>query len=106
MNVAIKPWLQDNTHGRGVRCDLVAVQFAGDDAAFGEGSVDASGMFGAVQGQPAGAAAPTAAPAGTPPMGAAPIDMSAGIPANTAPAPAAQPAAAAPAMGMPPFMQG
>jgi len=56
VNAAIKPWLQDNKHGRGVRCDLVALQFAGDDTPFGEGSVDASGMFGAV------AAAPSAAP--------------------------------------------
>ena len=57
VNVALKPWLQENKHGRGVRCDLVAVQFAGDDKAFGEGVVDASGMFGAV------AAAPAPAPA-------------------------------------------
>jgi hypothetical protein len=48
VNAAVKPWMQDNKHGRGVRCDLVAVQFAGDDAPFGEGAVDASNMFGAV----------------------------------------------------------
>jgi hypothetical protein len=53
VNVAVKPWLQENKHGRGVRCDLVAVQFAGDDKAFGEGAVDASGMFGAVAAAPA-----------------------------------------------------
>jgi hypothetical protein len=58
VNVAVKPWLQDNRHGRGVRADLVAVQFAGDDQAFGEGRVDASGMFGAVQAAPAAAPAP------------------------------------------------
>jgi len=58
VNAAIKPWLQDNQHGRGVRCDLVAIQFAGDDQPFGEGAVDVSGMFGQVQ-----QAAPTAAPA-------------------------------------------
>lgn len=52
VNVALKPWVR--TGNRGVSCDLVAVQFAGDDTAFGEGAVDASGMFGAV----AGAAAP------------------------------------------------
>lgn len=66
VNVALKPWLQENKHGRGVRCDLVAVQFAGDDKAFGEGAVDASGMFGAV------AAAPAPAPAF---FGAAPAAM-------------------------------
>ena len=49
VNAAVKPWIQDNQHGRGVRCDLVAVQFAADDAPFGEGKVDASSMFGAVQ---------------------------------------------------------
>ena len=54
VNAAIKPWPQDNKHGRGIRCDLIAVQFAGDDTAFGEGAVDASNLFGAV----AGAAVP------------------------------------------------
>jgi hypothetical protein len=76
VNAAIKPWLQENTHGRGIRCDLIAVQFAGDDTAFGEGNVDASNMFGAV-------AAVVAAPAGSA-MPAAPFD---GVP------------------GLPPFMQ-
>jgi hypothetical protein len=57
VNAAVKPWLQDNKHGRGVRCDLVAIQFAGDDKAFGEGAADASSMFGAV----AAPAAPVAA---------------------------------------------
>ena len=59
VNAAVKPWTQDNKHGRGIRCDLIAIQFAGDDKPFGEGSVDASGMFGAVAGAPA---APAAAP--------------------------------------------
>ena len=67
VNVALKPWLQENKHGRGIRCDLVAVQFAGDDQPFGEGAVDASGMFGAV----AAAAAPAPAFLG----GAAPAAM-------------------------------
>ena len=83
VNAAIKPWPQDNKHGRGIRCDLIAVQFAGDDTPFGEGAVDASGMFGAVAGAPA-AAVPGFAP--------------------TAPMPAA-PFAGAPA-GLPPFMMG
>ena len=42
--------------GNGFRFDLVAVQFFKDDAPFGEGVVDASGLFGAVQ----QAAGPTA----------------------------------------------
>ena len=57
VNVAVKPWVQKNAKGNGFRCDLVAVQFAGDGKPFGEGSSDiAPGMFGAV-------AQPTAAPA-------------------------------------------
>jgi hypothetical protein len=61
VNAAVKPWLQDNKHGRGVRCDLVAIQFAGDDKAFGEGAADASSMFSAVA-APAAPAAPAAMP--------------------------------------------
>jgi hypothetical protein len=76
VNAAVKPWLQDNKHGRGIRCDLIAVQFAGDDVAFGEGAVDASNLFGAVATAPAGmfGAAPQSAPA----MPAAPFP--AGLP--------------------------
>lgn len=55
VNAAVKPWVQENKHGRGIRCDLVAVQFAADDKAFGDAIADASGMFGAV-------AAPAAVP--------------------------------------------
>ncbi len=79
VNAAVKPWLQENKHGRGVRCDLVAIQFAGDDTPFGEGAVDASNLFGAV----AGAAPAGFAPAGMP---AAPFPGASG--------------------GMPPFMMG
>lgn len=50
VNAAVKPWPQDNKHGRAIRCDLVAVQFCRDGEPFGEGAVDVSGMFGAVQG--------------------------------------------------------
>jgi hypothetical protein len=82
VNAAIRPWLQENKHGRGIRADLVAVQFAGDDQAFGEGRTDASNMFGAV----------AAAPAGM--FGAA------------APAPAFLQPAAPQQMPLPPFMTG
>jgi hypothetical protein len=61
VNAAVKPWLQDNKHGRGIRCDLIAVQFAADDKPFGEGAVDASNLFGAVAGAPAGMFSPTVA---------------------------------------------
>lgn len=48
VNVAVKPWVQKNQHGNGIRCELVAVQFANDDTPFGDGVPDVSGMFGAV----------------------------------------------------------
>lgn len=72
VNAAVKPWLQVNKHGNGIRCDLVAVQFAADDTAFGEGASDASSMFGNVGAAPAAPvafgmpAAPFGAPAGLP----------------------------------------
>lgn len=87
VNAAVKPWLQENTHGRGIRCDFVAIQFLRDDTPFGEGTPDATGLFGAV------AAAPAAAPAGAMPgfFGATP----AAAPAMPAPptfgAPASMP---------------
>lgn len=65
INIAVKPWLQENTHGRGIRCDLVAIQFLRDDTAFGEAQADATPMFGAVAGAPA-AANPFGQPAATP----------------------------------------
>jgi hypothetical protein len=95
VNAAIKPWPQDNKHGRGIRCDLIAIQFAGDDAPFGEGAVDASGMFGAVAGAPAGMFGATAEQRNAAAQGA---------PFGANPMPAA-PFAGAPA-GLPPFMMG
>ena len=64
VNAAVKPWLQVNKHGNGVRCDLVAVQFAGDDKPFGEGDApDVKGLFGAVAQVSAGAGMFSPAPA-------------------------------------------
>ena len=57
VNAAVRPWLQENKHGRGVRCELIAVQFAGDGEAFGEAVADATALFKPV------AAAAQAAPA-------------------------------------------
>jgi hypothetical protein len=70
VNAAVKPWLQDNQYGRGVRCDLVAVQFAGNGEPFGAGATDVSGIFGAVATQPAAPVAMPSAPFGAPPAGA------------------------------------
>lgn len=53
VNAAVKPWLQQNSHGRGVRCDLIAVQFLRDDEPFGDAHADATGLFGQVAGAPA-----------------------------------------------------
>ena len=53
VNAAVKPWLQDNQHGRAVRCEIIAIQFAGNDTPFGEGQVDVSGMFNPVNTAPA-----------------------------------------------------
>jgi hypothetical protein len=58
VNAAVKPWVQDNAFGRGIRCELTALQFSKDGEAFGEGLADASSLFGAVAGAPAGVAAP------------------------------------------------
>lgn len=72
VNVAVKPWLQKNQHGLGVRCDLIALQFAGDDQAFGAGQTDVTGVFGAVAQpatpHPAGVPMPTAPFPGLPPF--------------------------------------
>jgi hypothetical protein len=74
VNAAIKPWPQDNKHGRGIRCDLIAVQFAGDDTPFGEGAADASSMFGAVAGG-VHPAMNSVNPFGATPMPAAPFGL-------------------------------
>ena len=71
VNAAVKPWTQDNKHGRGIRCDLIAIQFAADDKPFGEGAADASNLFGAVQ----QAAVPGFAASAQPAMPAAPFGM-------------------------------
>lgn len=60
VNAAIKPWLQQNDHGIGVRADLIAVQFFRDDEPFGEGAPDVTPLFGAVA-SPGNTAAPTPA---------------------------------------------
>lgn len=64
VNVAISPWLQDNAGGRAVRCNLHAIEFAGDGEPLGDGggSVNVGALFGAIP-APA-AAAPAAAPGG------------------------------------------
>jgi len=60
VNAAVRPWAQDNQFGRGVRCELIAVQFLADGTPFGEAPANVEGMFGAVPQQ--SGAAPAAAP--------------------------------------------
>jgi hypothetical protein len=62
VNAVIKPWLQQNPQGIGIRCDLVAIQFARDGEAFGAGAADITGLFGAVAAPAAAPAAPAAFP--------------------------------------------
>lgn len=63
VNAAIVLRTQNNVHGYGIRCDLAAIQFAKDGHAFGGGSIDLTGVFGAVSAAPAApAAAMPAAP--------------------------------------------
>ena len=61
VNAAVSLWAQDNQFGRGIRCQLMAVQFAKDGTPFGEAPPDFTGKFGATA-----ADVPAAAPAGLP----------------------------------------
>jgi hypothetical protein len=89
VNALIKPWAQNNQHGRTIRWDFLAVQFAKDDEPFGEGAVpvDTRQYFGAVaQATPAmpGAAGMAA------PVPAAPVPAAPPIPPFTQPPAAPQ----------------
>lgn len=55
VNAAVKVWVQDNKYGRGIRCELVAIQFAKDGTPFGDALPDASNLFGAVAAPATGA---------------------------------------------------
>ena len=78
VNAVIKPWIQKATPkngGVGIRCDLIALQFAKDDIPFGEAPIDAAPMFSAVT------AAPAPSPMTPPPvMPAAPFPQVPGMP--------------------------
>lgn len=98
VNVGLKPWPQDNAQGKAIRCELVALQFHSDDTPFGEGHVDVTGLFAAVE--PAAAAPGFAAAPWTPPGAAAPAFAPPAFGAQ----PAAAPAWAPPATAKPSFM--
>ena len=110
VNAAVKIWPQENKHGRGIRCELVAIQFLKDGTPFGDATPDVSGMFGQVAApapgfaSPAGAAVPQfpafgfQAPAAGVPQFPPP-------PAFAAPAQQASAAPQFPAFQMPTFLQ-
>jgi hypothetical protein len=62
VNAMVSCWPQDNQFGRGLRCNLLALQFLRDGDPFGDVAPDVEGVFGAVQGAPAAAAAPAGFP--------------------------------------------
>jgi len=80
VNVVIQPYLQVHD-GNGIRCELVAVQFAGDGEPFGVVEIDATPMFAnaqavapAMQLQPAPVAGTATPIAGTaPPVALTPV---------------------------------
>lgn len=45
VNVLIRPWKQDNEHGKKINANLVGVQFVRDGERFGEEAIDASEEF-------------------------------------------------------------
>lgn len=102
-NVVVKPWLQQNAQGVGIRCDLIAIQFARDGESLGAAPADATGMFGAVA---AGPAVGTPAPAMPMFQGAAPgaPGMPQWAPQAAAPAAPAMPQWGAPVVGTPSFL--
>jgi hypothetical protein len=48
INVLIRPWYQNNQFGKRVNASLLGVQFVKDDKPFGEGRIDSSAAWGAV----------------------------------------------------------
>ncbi len=57
VNAVVKPWIQQNTKGIGIRCELMGIQFVKDGDPFGAGAAaDLTSMFGAVAGAPVAAA--------------------------------------------------
>lgn len=118
VNAAVKAWPQENKHGRGIRCELVAIQFFKDGTPFGDAIPDVTGMFGQVAApaggpSPAGAQAPAFPGFGfqAPAAGAPQSPAFPGAPAAApqfAPPPAFNPAPVAapqfPAFQLPSFM--
>lgn len=45
-HMLIRPWIQNNEHGKRINASLIAVQFIKDGEPFGEGRIDDEGVFG------------------------------------------------------------
>lgn len=95
VNAVLKPWVYDNTFGKGFGADLIAIQFAADGDSFGESIRDASAMF-------AGATVAPQVPGAAPAWGA---PVAPGMPSAGLPFPGAAPMPGAPFPGVqpPPF---
>lgn len=113
VDVVLKPWVYDNTFGKGFGADLIAIKFVADGVPFGEAIRDASAMFaGSTSVQPALGAPGFAPPAMPGAPGFAPPPMpGAPVPQQQAwPQPQVQPAVQMPPMpfqaSQPPAMPG
>ena len=69
VDVVVKPWVYDNTFGKGIGADLIAMKWVADGQPFGEAIRDASAMFGSSPqvAPPMFGAPPQAAPGMAPP---------------------------------------
>lgn len=47
-HILIRPWVQNNEHGKRINAGLVGIMFVKDDKAFGQGRIDDSGAWGDV----------------------------------------------------------
>jgi hypothetical protein len=47
----IRPWVQNNEHGKRLNAGLVGAMFVKDDKAFGQGRIDDSGAWDVVDGE-------------------------------------------------------
>ena len=50
VNILINPWFQDNSFGKRINANLLAVQYVREDTQIGEGRIDDEGVFEAIDG--------------------------------------------------------
>jgi len=53
VNLALRPWVQNNQFGKAIRAELIAVQFVREGEHFGAAPVNVDELFGVVEGAPA-----------------------------------------------------